>query len=43
MKNVESERSLIKHAEISRQEAKLQYQRLNEKYGLLKQELERYK
>ncbi len=43
LKNVESERSLRKHAEINRQEAKLQYQQLNEKYGLLKEELERYK
>ena len=43
LKNFESERSLRKHAEINRQEAKLQYQQLNEKYSLLKDELERYK
>lgn len=43
LKNIETERSLRKHAEISRQEAKLQFQQLCEKYNLLKEELDRYK
>ena len=43
LKDIETERSLRKNAEISRQEMKLQFQQLVEKFNLLKDELDRYK